>query len=224
MSTFGEMIDRIEDEILRTDINSNVQSAIKSAIKHYESHRFWFTEGNNDADSVATVTNSTTYTLSSEWIDIDSFTVEVASNEYQLIYRTTDWFREVNTNPSTVTGIPTDYAFHNDSFWLYPTANGAYPLRIYGHRKITELDSVGNMTLTDTTVTNGWFTHAEELIRNRAKYYLFADVLMLPERAGFYGGEDMMGNTRGREGETLRALDKRTTAKIATGTIQPEYF
>ena len=52
MSTFGIMIDRIEDEILRTDINSNVQSAIKSAIQHYESHRFWFTEGNNDADSV----------------------------------------------------------------------------------------------------------------------------------------------------------------------------
>ena len=222
--SFGAMIDRIEDEILRTDLNSNVQSAIKSAIQHYESHRFWFTEGNNDADSVTTLTNSTTYTLSSEWINIDSFTVQVANNEYQLIPRTVDWFREINTNPSTVTGIPTDYAFHNDSFWLYPTANGAYPLRIYGHRKITELDASGNLTLTDTLVTNSWFTDAEELIRNRAKYYLYADVLENPERAMFYGGEDQMGTTRGREGEALMALDRRTNYKIATGIIQPEYF
>lgn len=218
------MIDRIEDEILRTDLNSNVQSAIKSAILHYESRRFWFTEGNNDADAVTTLTNSTTYTISAEWIEVDSFTVEVASNEYQLIPRTVDWFREVNTNPSTVTGIPTDYAFHADTYWLYPTANGSYPLRIYGHRKITELDSAGNLTLTDTTVTNDWFTKAEELIRNRAKYYLYADVLENPERAGFYGGEDPNGNTRGREGEALRALENRTISKISTGIIQPEYF
>jgi len=224
MSTFGIMIDRIEDEILRTDINSNVQSAIKSAIQHYESHRFWFTEGNNDADSVTTTTNSTTYTLSAEWIDIDSFTVQVANNEYQLIPRTVDWFREVNTNPSTVTGIPTDYAFHNDEFWLYPTANGSYPLRIYGHRKITELDSLGNLTLTDTDVTNGWFTHAEVLIRNRAKHYIFADVLESLEKAAYYGGEDTNGTTRGLEGEALLALDRRTTFKIGTGIIQPEYF
>jgi hypothetical protein len=222
--TFGTMIDRIEDEILRADLNSNVQSAIKSAIQHYESRRFWFTEGNNDADSVATVTNSTTYTLSSEWIEIDSFTVEVSSNEYQLIPRTVDWFREINTNPTTVTGIPTDYAFHNNTFWLYPTANGAYPLRIYGHRKITGLDASGNLTLTDTSITNNWFTDAEELIRNRAKYYLYADVLASPERAAFYGGEGPDGSTRGREGEALMALDRRTRSRIATGTIQPVYF
>lgn len=223
MSTLSVMVTRIEDEILRTDINDNVQAAIKSAIRHYESHRFWFTEGNNDADSVTTTTNSTTYTLSAEWINIDSFTVEVSSNEYQLIPRTVDWFREINTNPSTVVGIPTDYALHNNTFWLYPTANGSYPLRIYGHRKITSLDGSGDLTLTSST-SGSWFSDAEDLIRNRAKYYLYADVLENPERAGFYGGEGPDGSTRGREGEALMALDKRTYYKVATGIIQPEYF
>lgn len=223
MSTLSVMVTRIEDEILRTDINDNVQDSIKSAIRHYESRRFWFTEGNNDADGVTTTTNSTTYTLSAEWIEIDSFTVEVSSNEYQLIPRTVDWFREINTNPTTVTGIPTDYAFHNNTFWLYPTANGSYPLRIYGHRKITDLDSEGDLTLTSSS-SGLWFKDGEELIRNRAKYYLYADVLENPERASFYGGEGPDGSTRGREGEALMALDRKTRAKIATGTIQPVYF
>ena len=138
--TFGTMIDRIEDEILRTDINSNVQSAIKSAIQHYEHTRFWFTEGNNSGAVNTGSSNTATYTISQEWIDIDSLTLTVNSNEYQLIERTADWFREINTNPATVTGIPTDYAFHDDAFWLYPSPNSAYPLIIYGHRKITALD------------------------------------------------------------------------------------
>jgi hypothetical protein len=222
--TFGTMLDRIEDEILRTDLNSNVQSAIKSAIRHYESQRFWFTEGNNSGEVTTGSSNTATYTISAEWINIDSLTTTVASNEYQLIPRTADWFREINTNVLTVTGTPTDYAFHGNTFWLYPSPNSAYPLTIYGHRKITELDSSGDMTLTDTTVTNDWFTQAEEVIRCRAKYYLYADVLENPERAMFYGGEDSYGNTRGREGEALAALTKRTKYKISTGILQPEYF
>lgn len=225
MSTFGTMIDRIEDEILRTDINSNVQSAIKSAIKFYESHRFWFTEGNNGADSLTFgSSNTATYTLSAEWISIDSLTTTVASNEYQLIERTSDWYREINTNPTTVTGTPTDYAVHGDSLWIYPSPNSNYQYTIYGHRKITALDSNGELTLTDTTISNGWFTHAEALIRNRAKYYLYSDVLENPERAAYYGGTTPDGTVRGREGEELLSLDRRTYERISTGIIQPEYF
>lgn len=222
--SFGEMIDRIEDEILRTDLNSNVQAAIKSAIRHYEATRFWFTEGNNSGSVTTGSSNTATYTISAEWIDIDVITATVSSNEYPLTKRTANWFKETSTNLATVVGTPTDYAFHADTFWLYPSPNSAYPLTIYGHRKITALDSLGMLTLTDTSITNGWFTHAEELIRNRAKYYLHADVLENPERAAYYGGEDMMGNTRGREGEALQALRRKTNKKIATGRIQPEYF
>ena len=226
MSTHGTIADRIEDEILRTDLTSNVQAAIKSAIKHYESHRFWFTEGNNGADSITFgASNTATYTLSAEWIEIDVLTTTVSSNEYPLIQRTADWFRLVNTNPTTVTGTPSDYAMHGDALWVYPSPNSNYQYTIYGHRKITALDTNVDLTLTDTTVSNEWFRSAEELIRNRAKYYLYADVLENPERAAFYGGEDpMSGVTRGREGEALMHLDRRTYRKVSTGIIQPEYF
>lgn len=222
MSTFGTMIDRIEDEILRTDINSNVQQAIKSAIAHYEAHRFWFTEGNSSITTGSS--NTATYTVSSEWVNIDVLTATVNSSEFPLIKRTADWFRKVNTNPATVVGIPTDYALHANALWLYPSPSTAYTVTTYGHKKITELDSTGHLTLTDTTVTNAWFTDAEEVIRNRAKYYLYADVLENQERAAFYGGEDPYGNTRGREGEALMALDRRTNYKIGTGFLEPEYY
>lgn len=226
MSTFGTMIDRIQNEILRTDINSNVQDAIKSAIRAYEGVRFVFNEGDNAADSWTTgASNTATYTLSNEWIDVDLITITVSSNEYPLIKRTFDWYKEVNTNPATVVGVPTDFAYHNDRIWLYPSPNQAYVLKVYGHRKVTALDSNGELTLTNTLVSNEWFREAEGVIRNRAKYYLYADVLENPERAAFYGGLDpLTGIARGREGEELRVLETRVNKKKTTGFLQPEKF
>ena len=221
MPTYGDMIDRIEREILRTDLTTEVQDAIKTAIDHYSDTRFWFTEGNNDT-GVNTITSSTTYTLSAEWLEIDVITIEVSSNEYPLIPRTVDWFKEVNTNPSTVVGIPTDYAFHADTYWLYPTPNGVYPVRIYGNRRITALDSTGAVTITDTACTNAWFTHGESLIRNRAKALVYAGKLRNPGLAAVYGGENPInGQTQGYEASALLKLQRKSRRKTATGMIQP---
>jgi hypothetical protein len=211
MTTYGVMIDRIEDEILRTDIRSSVEDAIKTSIKHYSDERFWFNEASEDPN-FTTVTSSNTYTLSAAYLEIDHMTVEVSSNEYPLIRRTFDWYREVQTNPVTVVGIPTDYAEYEDKLWVYPTPNGAYPVRLYGLKKITELDSVGELTLTDTAVTNDWFTHGEDLIRNRAIGLIYSHKLRSPELAVPY---------HGYEGTALAKLQRKSRRKTATGVIQP---
>lgn len=211
MTTLGTMEDRIADELLRDDLSSNIRDAIKSAIEHYADERFWFNEGNNDP-GVNTITSSTTYTLSAEWLEFDSFTVEVASNEYPLIPRTVEWYREVNTNPSTVVGIPTDYAFHANTYWLYPTPNGAYPVRIYGLKRITELDSAGLPTLTDTSVTNAWFTFGEDLIRNRAKAFVQAN--KIHDAAG-------AAISAALEDDAYAKLKRKSRRKTSTGIIQP---
>ena len=44
MSTFGNMMDRIADELDRTDLTSQIQKAIQTAIDRYERKRFWFNE------------------------------------------------------------------------------------------------------------------------------------------------------------------------------------
>jgi len=211
MTTYGDMIIRIADEMADDRVVNRIGDAIKSSIEHYSDERFWFNEGNNDP-GVDTVTSSTTYTLSAEWLEFDSLTVEVASNEYPLIPRTVEWYREVNTNPATVVGIPTDYAFHANTYWLYPTPNGAYPVRIYGLRRITELDAGGALTLTDETVTNDWFRHAEDLIRNRAKAYLAAGVQKDVQAAAIYTNLEEAAYSK---------IKRKSRRKIATGIIQP---
>ena len=218
MTTYGQMFGRIEDEILRTDINANVRQAVLSAIRHYEDERFWFLEGNNGS-GVNTVANQTTYTVSNEWIEVDSYTVEVASNEYQLIPRTLDWFKEVNTNAQTVVGIPTDYAFHADTFLHYPTPNGVYPVRIFGLQRLIPQSQT---TLSDTASSDAWTTHGEELIRNRALANIYATKLRNPAIAANYGGpHPLTGEPMGWEGAAYKKLKKRTNQKIATNTLQP---
>lgn len=220
MSTYGAMIDRIERELLRTDLTTEIQDAIKTAIQHYSDERFWFNENDEDPN-FSTVASRETYTMSSEYLEVDQLTVEVSSNEYPLIKRTFDWMREVNTNPDTVVGIPTDYAFHGDKFWLYPTPNGVFPVRLYGLRRLHAVDANEGITITATACTNAWFTHGEDLIRNRALSLVYTHKLRNPQLASVYGGEDSFGVVQGREGQALRKLRRRTRKKIGMGFIQP---
>lgn len=212
--TLGTMIDRIDDDLKRNGSqNVQIQRAILSAIEHYKDERFWFLEGKQTASTVA---DQTTYAFDATQIEVDSFTITVSNNEYQLIPRTFDWYREVNTNPNTVTGIPTDYAVHQELYYLYPTPNEVYTLTWYGHQ--------GQTTLSATTDTNGWMTDGERLIRYRACYYFISDTEQDPDRASMWGGESPDGTVMGLEGEALRALKHRNVQRISTGILQPEYF
>lgn len=214
MSTLGAMIDRIDRDLRKnTTINTEIKTAILSAIDDYKDEDFWFLEGKQTASTVA---NQETYAIDSTHIEVDSLTITVSSNEYPLILRTFDWYREVNTNPTTTVGIPTDYAVHQGLYYLYPTPNAVYTLTWYGHEILT--------TLSATTDTNAWMTDAERLIRSRAMYYVYANVLQDPGRAEFWGGENDDGEPMGQEGMALRTLQHRNIQRVATGTLQPESF
>lgn len=212
--TLGTMIDRIDSDLKKNGKNSaEIQASILSAIEDYKDERFWFLEGKQTASTVA---NQTTYAFDLTQIETDSLTITVSNNEYQLIPRTFDWYKEVNTNPNTVTGIPTDYAVHQELYYLYPTPNEIYTLTWYGHQELTTLSATGE--------TNGWMTHGERLIRFRAMYYFMANVEQDPQRASMWGGEAPDGTVMGLEGSALRALKHRNVQRISTGIFQPEYF
>ncbi len=164
MSTFGTMVNRIADDMARSDVTAAAKAEINSAIRHYSTRRFWFLEARA---TVNTVDSQEFYTLPGDFMDIDSLVITVNSWTYSLIQRTyqalEDWFVQA----STFTGYPTDFAIYDQQLRLYPVPNGAYQMTLSYLQRLEDLSA--------TASTNSWMTEGEELIRARAESRLYVN-------------------------------------------------
>lgn len=209
MSTYGTMQDRIADEINRTNLTSQIQKAIISAIKHYERKRFYF---NETRDITFSLSSSQEFYSASDnsaipkLVEIDEVVVTVSNNRYYLTPRTYDYLERISTGQQ-YTSTPNDYAYYAQKLRVYPIPVEAYPIRISG---VQRLD-----TLSATTDTNAWMTDAEELIRARAKKDLFANVIRNPEEAVVQAN---------LERDAYRILREESNSRQAGAGISPTYF
>lgn len=205
MTTYGTMQDRIADEINRSDLTTQIQRAIQSAIAHYEAEKFWFNEAATDyslSSSVATLS------VPSGWVEIDDITyTDAGGNQYRLNRRSYDWYREVQTGTSSEVGEVTDYSIFADAFYLYPTPNANRVVTISGTKQLS--------TLSSTTDSNAWMTNGEELIRQRAKWYLWTDVVVEPERAALASSAEMRAYER---------IKRQSGHKLFSGRVKPTHF
>ena len=206
--TFGTMIDRIEDEIARTDITSNVKSSIISAINYYEREPWWFLE--DRSDTFTTSDNQEFYGSSdASWIatvnQIDALTITISSNRYTLHPRSYMYLEDASVQATSI-GQPQDFSYYAKQIRLYPIPDGAYEVRASYSQKTT--------TLSDTTDTSNWMTDAETLIRLRAKWDLFANVIRDVNEAEYL---------KALEREEYGQLKGEGVGKSSTG-LTPTYF
>lgn len=171
MSDYGTMQNRIADEIARSDLTTQIQRSIKSAIQHWQRHNFWF----NESRSVTfnTVASQEFYTSADSayiptFADIDAVTITALGSRMDVQKRPYQELEQLSST-TTLTGIPIYYAYYGQQLRLYPIPDGVYPVRISG---LQRLDSVSL-----SADTNVWFTEGEALIRARAKMILALDVL-----------------------------------------------
>lgn len=182
MATYGDMQSRIANEIKRSDLTTQIQNAIKSAIQAHESRPFWFTQGRATMTTTAGVK---VYALPSTptedifkkmrrvriyrngWLPLEEFGLQEAL-EY-----------DVNTSQ---TGVPDHYFIEylekttpaNDhatigQMWLLPIPDASYSVELHYFK---ELDP-----LTANSSENAWTDEAELLIRCRAKRELYTHVI-----------------------------------------------
>lgn len=154
--TYSQIQSRIADELNRSDLTSQIQKAIVSAIQHYDCNRTWFSE--------EVATGSTTASLSyvtcpTDMVFEDELQITVGGRQYSL--SKVSYSEYVDESQVAVVGQPRDYAYFEDRFFLYPTPNSSYTLTISYFKTLTELSSSSD--------ENGWTDFAEELIRSRAK-------------------------------------------------------
>lgn len=206
MSTYGIMKARIADELARSDLSSNIASAVQSAIAFHERKRFYF---NEVIGTFSTVASQEWYSSSdASWIatavDIDSLRVTISGRPFPLDKQTMAKMEEVSAG-ATMTGTPSDWCYYRQQVRLYPTPNGVYTMTAAYIQRLTALSADAD--------TNAWMTDAEELIRLRAKMMLFRDVIR--DEASFREAERLAPF----EAEALRALQTETTARGGSRTV-----
>ena len=211
MTTYADMQARIADEIQRSDLTTQIQNAIQSAIQHYERKRFYFNEL-FDNGSWSTVlgqefysgaTTPLIYTMAS----IDTLTIFAFNNRYKLQPRSAGWIEDLSVGV-TWNGMPTDWCYVGEQIRMYPIPNAAYPVLTTGTQRL--------VALIQPTDYNAWTIDAEVLIRSVAKRILFTHVLYDQERAGIMVQEEQLA---------LAGLQSESSQRVAAGgRIRPSSY
>lgn len=172
MSTLAVMKARIADELARDDLTSQIAYAITDAIEAYEDRRFHFNEGR--AITFNTVASQEFYDSDDEAAlatvqKLDYVVLYIGDTPYHLCPMTPAEIETASTN-GTNTGQPGWYCWYGNQIRLYPSPAGAWTVRIGASIKVAAPAS-------DSEANNPWMTHAERLIRSRAKLELALHVL-----------------------------------------------
>ena len=165
---YGTMQTRIANELNRSDLTTNIQDAIKSALAFYANKRFYFNEGR-----ATRYTNDGTqaYSLPTDFVDVDKVMLEVTNSyNYPLHPRTYSWLLEHQSN-DTWSNRPTDYAIFNDQLFLYPIPDDSYEITLVYQKEYHDVSA--------STDTNPFLEirGGEELIRTHAKIDLMENVI-----------------------------------------------
>lgn len=171
MATYLDMINRIGDESLRSDMTNQIKLCIQDAIGHYEVERFWF---NQFRDRTFTTAAGQEFYGEGDLSDIpqvlefDAVTLTVGSTRWPLskagYVQLEDWNADASAR-----GQPTHYAYWGRQIRLYPVPDSAYQIRLSGLFKLPMLVADGDV--------NAWTEDAGELVRHRAKAILYGQYL-----------------------------------------------
>lgn len=216
MTTLGILKARIADDLARSDLTSQIGNEIESAIEHFRGTRLYFTEtrgvtfNTSIGQGIYTVIDNASIPM---FFEMDDVFVTDSGQRHRLT-RCDPQELEYLMDSAASSGRPNRWAWFDQSIYLYPLPDIAYSVRPIG---AIERASPAN----DAEEDNVWMTEAFELLRCRAKWYLYGHVIKDANMALTYGGLDGMG---GGVGAALAALRKKTTSQRAMGVITPTSF
>lgn len=210
MTTLATLKSRISDELSRSDLTSQIASAITSAIEYYQSIRFYFNETGAAGLTFSTVAGQEVYGVADNatlpWVyDVDEIFVVVGGNNYRLMRIDPSLYR---INQASASGQPYEYMWNKQQFSFNPVPDAIYTMIVAGHYKVAA-------PATDGEANNPWMVDAERLIRSAAKRMLYQDIILDGEAAQACAlAED----------EAFWRLKGTTNKFTATGRIMPMNF
>jgi hypothetical protein len=211
MSTLGTMKSIIGDDLARSDLTSQIAAAITQAIEYYKTENFWWQQTRTiEFDTVIG-----TYSYSSDPINSIAQIDEVMNFDSGGTIYGVDRMDPMELDAlvednGASSGRPIWYSYYEEVFRLYPIPDDVYTIRINGlieRAAPTSDDATGNYWMLPA--------YAQELIRCRAKFYLYDHTIQAPEKAAAFGALADM---------ELARLRRETSQRTATGQIQPTVF
>lgn len=235
MSDTNNLRTRIADELNRTDLSSQIQREINSAIQHYQTQRFPWNE-KRDVFLFTTTPSTRYYSFTHDVVDFDTLKGVYSGSYININHRNWSSLEYADGQETASEGIPTEFTVYGKQIRLYPvpsvtlTVLGSYIYRSL----LTSLTGsyCASTTITPTTTTShnnrrdGWTTEGEALIRARAvaavRINYLRDAQALAEHGILAsGGETFLSN---REKSAYRALAGLTEKLKSTGEIKPYYI
>lgn len=130
-TTCNNLASRIADELARTDLTSQIQLEINSAILHYASRQLWGTEG---SWTISTVAGQRLYSVASNFRSIDSAIASYNSGNYQypIIAKTWAYILSIDFGLANFNSYPQYFAYQGNQFRFYPPTLGSGTITVYG--------------------------------------------------------------------------------------------
>jgi len=174
-ATFGAMIAAIADDVDDTNNEylAQIQAAIFAAIRYVERENFYFNEARDVTFN--TVSGKAAYDATDNKDiatlgGINAVYCQKAGQPARLLRSMTPEMWETAPNHTTSSGMPHAYSYFAQNLRLYPTPDGDYLIRLSVAPK--RLD-----TITSTDEVHPWFEEAFDLVKARAKYELYKNIL-----------------------------------------------
>lgn len=170
MSNLGDLRAQVEDDLARSDLTTQIESAIKQAVRSYETDRFWF---NEVSGSTVTLSSSVAMidlaTLSPTWMKLDRVRRKLSDNNYvDLIPR--DYAYIMASQDTALLTTPLEYCIYGNAIQFDCRAAADTTLVLDGVRRIS--------TASASTDASAWFNEGVDLIRARTKKDIALHVIM----------------------------------------------
>jgi hypothetical protein len=202
MPTYSELQSQIALELGRTDLTTPIQTAILSAIRHYQRRLSLFGQS---TQLISTVAGTAEYVLTADFLAFDFVQLTNVNGTYAL---DPDSYEALLAIDGTgLRSQPDRYAYRNYKLRLYPVPDQAYQLTVY-YWSALAAPAAG-------PESSGWTNDLLDLIRHRAKTDLAANVLRDDQGATIY---------RAAELDTLDGVVLQRDRVLSLGPVVPTEF
>ncbi|HXF55633.1 MAG TPA: hypothetical protein VNK52_16085 [Hyphomicrobiaceae bacterium] len=208
MSTRDTMAARIANELARDDLTTEIVEAINTAIAAYEDERWSFNESRTE--TFATVQGQEFYgeglgfDAIARLIKVDYIAIAVGNTVSKLCRRDPEAL-EYASQSGTSTGDPYVWSWYANQIRLYPVPiTAGRTVRVAGIYRVAA-------PATGSETGNPWMIEGERLIRARAKWELYTNLLFDYEAA-----DRLMPQIQ----DAVAQMDRRRSKKQGTGIIE----
>ena len=213
MTLLSTLKARISDDLARSDLTTQIANSIEDAIEFSRTKRFFWNE--TRSATFVTVASQAVYSSADDadiplFFDIDDVFLVDSSSQNHRLTKADPQDLEYLSDTGGTTSQPTRWAWFDRSIRLYPIPDAVYTIRPVGGIERASPAS-------DSEADNVWMATGEsfELLRCRAKMYLYLHVINAPEKAALM---------QEAEQQALRAARAAGSRRMGLGRLKPTQF